>query len=130
MKTYVLLIDGKVAATYRAKDTKAAVKSAEKKSGILYWLIWRRDGKVAGVRDANMHEHAAWRASQVREQISREASATYIEELAVERGVTEREIVATLSGSRLSEVPKDRNRVDYDPDTHVWVNFDFLPPSA
>jgi hypothetical protein len=130
MKTYVLLIDDKVAATYRAKDTKAAVRLAEKKSGILYWLIWRRDGKVAGVREATMHEHAAWRASQVREQVSREASARYIEELAVERGVTERQIVATLSGSRLSEVPKNRNRVDYDPDTHVWVNFDFLPPSA
>ena len=124
-KTYVLLVDDKVAATYRAKDLKAAVKAAEKKRGTLAWLIWRRGGKTAGVREADMHEHAAWRAHQVKQQMSTDAWRQHLEELAEQYDLTERQVIAALSECKVSEVPKDRKAID--PDESMLINFDFLP---
>jgi hypothetical protein len=127
MKTYVLLVDDKVAATYRAADLKAALKIAEKKRGSLQWLIWRRDGKVAGVREATMHEHAAWRASQVREQVAREDSIGHMESIAIKLGLSDKQARAMLAGVPVSKLPTPR---DYEPDAYTLIAFDFMPPGA
>jgi hypothetical protein len=128
MMTYVLLVDDKVAATFRAKDLKAAAKLASKKRGTLAWLIWRRGGKTAGVREADMHEHAAWRANQAADQVLAEDNWRSLEQMAEEHDLTERQVVAALSNCRVSEVPKER--WEHDPDESVLVNWDFMEPTS
>jgi hypothetical protein len=123
METFVLIVDDEVAATYRAADLKAALKIAGKRGGTLQWLIWRRDGKVAGVREATMHEHAAWRAYQVGRQLARDENIQHIEALAVKHGISEKQVVAALHEVPVSKV---RDRSDYDPDECMLVDFEFM----
>ena len=71
-----------------------------------------------------MHEHAAWRAHQVSQQASTDNDQKFLDELAVEYGLTKRQVIAALSGCRVTEIPKDIKA--YDPDKCMLVDFDFM----